>query len=70
MKKKWLSFLLALFLLCAPGCVGEPAVEPPENTGPAITQDGIVEKQSSQELQFVTSNARLNSFMNDFSSGM
>lgn len=66
MKKKWLSFLLALFLLCAPGCVGEPAVEPPENTGPAITQDGIVEKQSSQELQFVTSNARLNSFMNDF----
>ena len=68
MKKKWLSLLMSLPMLFAVGCGTETTggEEPPVNTGPAITEDGIVEKQSSQELAFVTSDARLNSFMNDF----
>lgn len=69
MKKKWLSLLMTLPMLLAVGChtteKGEEK-DPPVNTGPAITEDGVVEKQSSQELTFVTSDASLNNFINDF----
>lgn len=67
MNKKWLSLLMTLPMLFAVGCQkAEPPKEPPANTGPAITEDGVVDKQSGSMLKFVTSDANLNSFMNDF----
>ena len=65
MKKKLLSVLLAFSLLFAAGCGNRGEVKP-ENTGPAISEDGIVEKQSSKKLEYVTSDARLNYFLNDY----
>lgn len=69
-----LTVLLALVIVfSAIGCttIAPPEPEPPEeekpeNTGPAISADGKVAKESENELHFVTSDAQFNAFINDY----